>query len=707
MRLTRILFMTIVFVSILILTGGYIYAENDGQVYIVIVNKLTLSDLDHMPGVQGLIPNGSLGLMNTRGVGTYDGPESFATINSSAKTYANPNSSEFYNLEGDSLTLYRNRSGNPYRGHAIGNIGIGGLYNQNEVNRYNPYIGALGDSLHEAGFRTAVFGNADTGENTDRDSALIAMDSRGLIDHGNIDDILLEDMDYPHGYRTDYNRILMEMEGIKTDASLVIIETGDLDRLYSYGSHLSAENFYVKKDLILEDIDNFIHGLMEEIREQNALLMILSPNPGSRSRMSPIMVWGATSFGGTIISSTTNREGIISNLDIAPTVAEFLNTSRENMLGNPIRTIGRRGVLDYIRSIDERINTTSNFRVKILLVYALASIGISLIISIIFWLNIELEKKMGELFRILLLILYGIPLIFVLNSIFPNDSLFKFILSSSIISILYAILAIKYKDRKLIAIISLSLFLIVLLDLLSNGSIARFSIFSHDPIIGARYFGIGNELMGVFLAATTISAGILYNRYGNRMIPMIFLIFSVAAIAHPRLGANVGGTIAILASTIYFASEAMEKRLGYRNAITSIAIMLMVIAITAYIDIRLNPNPSHLGNSLMLLNERGIGIVENIIYRKLSMNLTLLRTSIWTKVLLISIFTQIAAIYTGQRELKALMDGYMGKGILSCVVGSMLGFLFNDSGIMLSSISMNLITIFILFHVLDSKGTYV
>lgn len=706
MRLKRLLLMAVIVLVVVISTFEYSYAEDGRKVYVIVINKLTLPDLDRMPNIQRLIEEGSIGLMNTRGVSTHNGAESFVTINSSAKTYANSSSSRFYNLRGEFLKIYRNRTGDLYENYAIGNIGIGGLYNQNENNKYTPYIGALGDSLHDAGHITAVFGNADTEEDIGRNSALIAMDSRGLIDHGNIDNILLEDIDYPYGFRTNYSRILMEMEGINPYPSLTVIETGDLNRLYDYKAHISAEHFDIKRNIILEDIDDFIATLVENIKKEKSLLMVLSPNAEEKGRLSPIILWGKSVEKGTIISSTTNREGVVSNLDIAPTIADFLNTSNINMLGNVVGSVQRDEALNYIKSIDGRINIVSDIRTRVLLVYALMSIGVSLIISSIFWLKLKLEDRMERLFKALLLILYGIPLIFILNSLFINDNMYKFMLSSVIVLFIYSILVIKYGGKRVMTFISSLSFIAILLDLLLNGLITRFSVFSHDPAIGARYFGIGNELMGVFLATTTLCTGMLYKKYYNRIIPILFLGISVILVAHPRFGANVGGTIAILSATIYFILEMVEKRLSFKYGIISILIVLVAIGIMGYVDIRLNPSPTHLGSSLILLRERGSIIIKNIVHRKLSMNLALLRTSIWSKVLLISIFSQVAAVCRRRDSINGLLDGRMGKGILSSIVGCIIGFLFNDSGVMLAAIAMNLLTIFILFQTLDAEGAH-
>ena len=42
-------------------------------------------------------------------------------------------------------------------------------------------------------------------------------------------------------------------------------------------------------------------------------------------------------------------------------------------------------------------------------------------------------------------------------------------------------------------------YFLIVLDLLLKGQISRFSVLSHDPIIGARYYGIGNEMVGLFV----------------------------------------------------------------------------------------------------------------------------------------------------------------------------------------------------------------
>ena len=56
------------------------YGEGDCKAYIIVVNRLTLSDIEKMPNTNRLIDEGSIGLMNTRGISGYKGAESFLLL---------------------------------------------------------------------------------------------------------------------------------------------------------------------------------------------------------------------------------------------------------------------------------------------------------------------------------------------------------------------------------------------------------------------------------------------------------------------------------------------------------------------------------------------------------------------------------------------------------------------------------------------------
>lgn len=157
----------IVFLLLSILLFSSIsYGENPkAKVYLVVINKLTLVDIEKMNNVRNLAENGSVGLMNTKGLSGYTGVESFLTINSSEKAYGNLNSIEFVALEPNGPLI---------------NKGLKKIINLNSDNNYSPYIGVIGDNLHSLGLKTAIYGNSDSITTPNRASALIPMHFRAL-----------------------------------------------------------------------------------------------------------------------------------------------------------------------------------------------------------------------------------------------------------------------------------------------------------------------------------------------------------------------------------------------------------------------------------------------------------------------------------------------------------------------------------------------
>ncbi|MCF6465663.1 hypothetical protein [Clostridium sp. Cult2] len=706
-RFTTILIIFILLFSITEFSYGDNNFNIENNVFIIVVNKLTLSDIEKMPNFKNLIEDGSFGLMNVRGISSYRSAESFITINASNKAFANNESSLFHNLNQEYKKIYENRVGHINNEYQVANIHIGRLYNQNKNNKYSPFLGALGDRLHNNGLKTAIFGNSDTDEELIRTSALIPMDSKGLIDFGNLDDVLIEDEYYPYGFRTDYDKILDKIITIKSRASLIVVDTGDLNRLNSYSSFMSDDEFYKKRDMILEGTDIFIGKLLDIIEKEKSLLIVLSPNSGEEriddSRLSPILLWGKDINRGITISSTTNRPGIISNLDISPTIVNFLNLKIKNMSGNIVNYIEKDNTFNYIESINGRINLMSKVRSKTMLIYGTISILIMLIILALFLFKIKLNNPLGEWLKVILLLLYGVPIIFMISSLFKIDNLVKYVIGLMLLLSLFAYAFKKSSSGRSIYIITYTYFVIIILDILLNGLFTKYSVFSHDPIIGARYFGIGNEMVGLFLAIASLTAGLLYERYNKKIVSILILFISIVLVGHPRLGANVGGTIALISASVYFILELFNKQLNLKNILLIIVVASLTITILGYIDINLNPTPTHLGRTLLSINEKGLGIVKNIIDRKLLMNIRLVGISVWTKVIITNVFIQVIVSYLYENRVNRLMNSGLGKGYLSCIVGSIVGFLVNDSGLILSAISINLITIFILFIIINDE----
>ena len=147
------------------------------------------------------------------------------------------------------------------------------------------------------------------------------------------------------------------------------MDTGDLNRLNSYSSFLSIDGFYKKRNMILDDIDDFIGKLLNIIDENKSLLMVLSPNSGEEridgNRLSPSFYGVKMLREVYLYPLLLIDQELVSNLDIAPTIANLFNLKSENMSGNIIKYIEKENAFNYIKSINGRINLMSKVGLKL------------------------------------------------------------------------------------------------------------------------------------------------------------------------------------------------------------------------------------------------------------------------------------------------------------------------------------------------------
>ncbi len=653
------------------------YGENiKPKAYLLVMNKITLEDFKSMDNIKDIIEDGSLGLMNTRSTSSYLGAGSYLTINASKKAYADDNSMKFeQDLESGKIK----------------NNSIGKIKDINTSNKYNPHIGALGDNLSSKKIKTSIYGNSGLIDENRNPAALIPMNSEGIIDYGDIDNITIEDEKYPFNIRTDYDKLLQKVEN--SFADFIVIDTGDLERIYRYTNNLSKEEYNNIRNEILEDLDVFVGKLIQQINLNEDILIITSPNQGDsnidNSRLSPIIITGDKMGRGSLISSTTKRENIVSNIDLAPTIIDFFEAPKNNLSGKVINLKNERSELDKIIKINDQINTTSKARYNNLFYYGLISMIAISLVSILKLVKIRIFNRGEEIINLIFMTLLSIPSIFLIISILRPSSLKSYyIILFTLITLIAFLIWITKKSKKQALYISGFTVFLILLDIILKGKISMYSVLSHDPIIGARYYGIGNEMVGLLLGSIVVFGKKIIEKTNNFVIPGIVFLLALILIGNPSMGANVGGTLTFLITIIIYFIGILEIKIDYKKIILVGISILIIISLISYVDIRLNENTSHLGNTILLIKENGLKQINNIVLRKILMNIKLIGTSFWTYLLLVHMFFYLVIFNLTNKVYETNL-----KTIIPGLVGSMAGFLLNDSGIILAAIAMNIITL--------------
>jgi hypothetical protein len=241
-------------------------------------------------------------------------------------------------------------------------------------------------------------------------------------------------------------------------------------------------------------------------------------------------------------------------------------------------------------------------------------------------------------------------------------------------------------------------------DLFLGSNIQSLSIFGFDLIRGSRFYGIGNEVMAILTATTLLVTGILVQKipqYKSWLLLGILLPI-VLIIGFPALGANTGGIITAVAAFLIFSFRIFKVKVHFFAIVAFLVILILVAFIGADI---IAGAASHMGRSVKLIESGGLQQALLIIHRKVSMNLKILRYSSWSYFVLLMLGL---IVYLGFKPQSLLHNFLLENEGLSAattgaIVAGIIGFLSNDSGILIPAIILSYFLPTILYFLIYQK----
>lgn len=164
----------------------------------------------------------------------------------------------------------------------------------------------------------------------------------------------------------------------------------------------------------------------------------------------------------------------------------------------------------------------------------------------------------------------------------------------------------------------------LLADLLTGGYLGTFAGLGANPVVGARYYGLGNELSALLFGA---SLALQITKVSLRVVAIGIVAL---LIGHPGLGANGGDMVAVLIGILIFA----VLNGGKSAVMTACAVLTAVVAVVVW-DAFFVPSTmqSHIGR---LVTTAGSGIYE-LVASKASAHIRLMSTSAWGITALLSL----------------------------------------------------------------------
>ncbi|RXJ01329.1 hypothetical protein DS745_10340 [Anaerobacillus alkaliphilus] len=571
------------------------------------------------------------------------------------------------------------------------------LVDKNKDTTYRTKVGILGQTLKEHGVNSYVIGNSDIGQEKVRYGPTLIMDREGFA-HGYLLEGTKPSKGSPGGVVMDVDNIFTVLSTPKAEPSLTVIEWGDLYRLYKQKSNMEADYFEKQYETALLNLEKFLTLLVENGYTQN--IMLLSPMMNSdayqnKERLAPLFYWSHSSTF-YLQSSTTRQPFVVSNLDMVPTILHFFEIEAEdNFFGKPIQRVATIGPtleegltkIDLMFTIFKTRNVIlSSYITLLVLLLIITSVIIMFKIQIAFW---------KEIAKILLIAGISSPLWLLITPyslyyIQPNVYLILLIFCSYITGFL----VVRFVPKP-IFFMSIALFSAITIDLLMGNFFMQRSYLGYDPIIGARYYGIGNEFAGVYLiAGLLLLERPLFRRW---LLVIVLSISQLFLLSSTNLGANAGATISAGIMFGYYGYRNYFPNMNWRK-LMMIFLCLLAVTILFLLLTQMNGKESHIGYAFTRMFQGDFQYIVDTIKRKLEMNWKIFRFSNWTQLFVTTYL--LIALYLWRKK-GIVSSGVKRLLIQTGVVASVTLLLLNDSGVVAAATSMFIIVCTSYYWALD------
>ncbi|MDD5447722.1 MAG: hypothetical protein PHO53_00940 [Actinomycetota bacterium] len=572
-------------------------------------------------------------------------------------------------------------------------------------------IGLLGQCLDEGGINVAVVGNSDLLEALSRNATLICANKGGSIPLGDVSDSNLEPfLEKATGSRVDLEKVTNTTRRFLGESSFVVVDSGDTARVEKEQKSMSLELFEERRNEAISQADHLAEELFGLLDMKTSAFVVISPRATEDelkqgNYLTPLVAAGeGFDSGPRILSSdSTRRMGIVDNSDFLPTVLNFFGIPIPGVVsGSGMKSSSCSESLEYLGKLDRQVPITRNARWMTIVPYCVLNLILfALIIVRFFPRRFRLEAGEGSqgLRRVLaplcIVFLAG-PLAFITISAFFYEN-YAFPVLYCIVFMLIVGLGVWWlqKEKKLDSAVSLCLLTagVLILDALFGGRLLMFPLLGGGALEGMRFFGFSNVIAGILISSSIWGAAGIISRDEpqsgtRRLLVLVGLVFMSFVLGFGMFGANFGGFVTAIFTVLIFFFVLSPEFLSWKKFVLAAIITLVSGALMLTIDALLVR--SHAGRGVSLGMERLIPIIQN----KISIHLQEITKFLIPAV--IFILAIIAFLFWIRRPGSFWMREWEQNkprmaALYSTLLGSLLGFAINDSGITLMA-SMALIS---------------
>lgn len=687
------------------------WAQEQSRAVVVIAGGTSIRDLTdpRLRNLQGAFETGAAGLMNVRtGKPTRDIEPTTRTgmlagcltMGSGAMASGGLEVSRAYDataLVGQHRAgdLYRSRTGLRWSPENVLHTEIVKMQRVNAAAAYRASPGVLGSELRQAGIRTAVVGNSDVPNEIHREAVAAAMDVYGKVDSGTVSSprLVVDEPNSAYGIRTDVSFVADQVKTALKNSRFVVVDFGDTLRADFYCEFCTDKQAAAVRSRAAKGLDELVGELRRLLDPDRDLLLVLSPcsrsfTEISEERLAPILVFGSAMGRGILSSPSTRRPGVVTLSDVAASVLAFFGVEPTmSITGRPIRSVQSDDVKQKLEELNSDAARHSQRQVAMRGGSVFQS-AIVLLATLTLVLTRAAKLRRAAAWAALVPIIVPLAMLY-LTPIYSGGLSGSVAILACLVALVLAVSILVFRSpTRALAWLSGILASSLVVDIAVGSPLARWSIAGYSLVEGARYYGIGNELMGSLLGATLVFVGLVLagnqalSRYRGTFAALLFAIVFVF-LGSPSLGANAGGSIA---ATVGFVTALLVRR-NWRPSARGM-ILAGVVAASAVVVVfildssRTGSAQSHMGRALGSIWTGDAGGFLEILKRKMELNMMLVSTSLWSRLLGISLAASAALFWFGSRLRNNLAGSVELRGAAAgLVVGTVAALLFNDSGV--------------------------
>ncbi|HSL57625.1 MAG TPA: hypothetical protein VK866_07275, partial [Acidimicrobiales bacterium] len=503
-----------------------------------------------------------------------------------------------------------------------------------------------------------------------------------------------EDPPAPFGLRADVDAVVVATEVALDTADVVVVDTGDLDRHAAYATGTTSSQDDLMRRRALARADDVVGQLTASLGDDTLVLVVGLTPPTRQWALTPVVASGAGVRPGLLASASTQRSGLITLTDLAPTVLDALGADiPDDMIGAPLRYEPGPVDLAALQRTDDRANGRESIYFPISVTFIVVQ-ALAYVLVLVALRHGGGAARVGRALRVVVLSFAAWPLAtFVLRaipSVYDLGAWAHLVLWAIAVALALAASRARRHPLSPLAWICGATVALLLVDLALGAPLQMSSLLGYSPHTAARFTGFGNTTFAVFGATAVVLAALHVHhapRRGEALLSAAALLVVVTiADGAPQLGADVGGILTFVPvfGLVWWALSG--RRVSWRVVVVAGAATVAVLAVAVGIDLLRAPEArSHLGR-FVLASGDDQSTFWTTVNRKWATNLRVLQATIWTWMVPIAgVFAlYILVVARGWRRL--LPDGSaLRAGVVGVLATGLVGWLVNDSGVVVAA----------------------